>query len=678
MPSRDDGTTNTKCNFENCSASCSQNGFRYLVSDEQERFVDGAPHVFVHHAYLVDKPSDVQDGSELEARVYPEFEKLALHFVQIHRRGKTIDALKTSEIRVINAENDRERFMYDDGKDVVVVLKDVRRGDIIEWAYSISGQNPALGERILFAPRLARNSAVKSLQVRLLVPRASHVQYRLHGNAVAPTVTPVENLVEYLWKQNNVIAVEDEGDTPRWYQPEPWVEFSDYSSWADVAAWALPQYTEPKTLPAELEALISEWRRLDSDSHRLLSVLRFVQEELRYLGMEIGPHSLKPHSPVQTFEQRFGDCKDKTLLFVTILHRLGIDAVPALVASETGRLLPERLPSPYAFDHVIARVRLDANVYWFDPTVASERGDLRARKYADFWYALPIAPDTKGLESVRREPLEQPLSEIEERYDLGSLDGTAILTVNTSYRGVRADEFRSQYEQRSLRELKRDYINYFAKRFDEVTFLDEPTVVDDEVNNVVKTKESYRIAGLFRENEALFTPWSFDEILRLPDVVQRRSPLSVRFPFLGKHRVVLSYETEPKITLPDFDERDPSIRFSVQSELKRTAHQASITYTLESLDDVVSVGGLSSHWALRRRIDSHGGIRLARTQPSHSIEDPRKMRFELLVSATLGALLSGVVAVIWRSIRRTRLVWRTKPFAKFSTADQREESSSVT
>ena len=658
MPNPSDETTTAITTTENRKTLNRGNYFRYLIHDEQERFVDGPPQSFVHLAYVVDKPSDVQYGSELEARFYPQFERLTVHFARIHRGGKSIDALKTAEIRLLNPESDRERFMYDEGKDVVVVLKDVRRGDAIEWAYTTEGENPALKGRVLAAPRLANNAAVKSSLFRLLVTTSSKVQYRLHGIVSVPRVVNREHVVEYRWAQSDVMAVEDEGDTPEWFVAEPWVEFSDFSSWADVAAWALPLYAEPKTLPVELEEQVKRWQKLGSDSEKLLMALRFVQEELRYLGMEIGSHSLKPHSPAQTFEQRFGDCKDKTLLLVTVLHRLGINAVPALVASREGRLLAERLPSPHAFDHVIAKVNLGDDVYWLDPTVTSERGDLRARRFSEYGYALPIASDTTRLEPLTREQLKQPLSEIDEQYELGNLQGPVTLTVNTRLRDSRADEFRSRYEQLTLRDLKRDYINFFAKRYDAIESLGDPTVVDDETNNVVTIQERYRISRVFNENELLLSAWSFDEWLSPPDIVLRKSPLGVGFPFIGQHRIVLSYDDAPDFELPDFDEQDSVLRFSAHGRIEADGHHVTVTYTLASLADAVPVEGVAAHLSLRRRLDARSTFRLERVNEKSPSEPAHNVRVSELIAAGVGvglaALLLGAGRLLryWQNRRR--------------------------
>src|SRR5207245_3226925 len=71
----------------------------------------------------------------------------------------------------------------------------------------------------------------------------------------------------------------------------------------------------------------------ESAEQRVLQALRFVQDEIRYMGVEIGVNSHMPYSPATVVKRRYGDCKDKTLLLITMLRALGISARPALVST---------------------------------------------------------------------------------------------------------------------------------------------------------------------------------------------------------------------------------------------------------------------------------------------------------------------------------------------------------
>ena len=117
-----------------------------------------------------------------------------------------------------------------------------------------------------------------------------------------------------------------------------------------------------------------------------------MQDDIRYTGLEIGAGAYRPSPPAVVLERRFGDCKDKVLLFVTLMRALGFESHPALVHSELGRGIAERVPGPGAFDHAIAKLRWKGRDYWLDATTSGQGGTLATLAQADFGLALVLAP----------------------------------------------------------------------------------------------------------------------------------------------------------------------------------------------------------------------------------------------------------------------------------------------
>jgi len=108
-------------------------------------------------------------------------------------------------------------------------------------------------------------------------------------------------------------------------------------------------FHQPGAALAGFDAPIGLWRGLPDDGQRVLAVLRFLQEEVRYQGIETGAAAYTPASPSAVFARRFGDCKDKTLFCVTVLRALGIDAWPVLVSTDLRQTLRDWLPTAGQF-----------------------------------------------------------------------------------------------------------------------------------------------------------------------------------------------------------------------------------------------------------------------------------------------------------------------------------------
>ena len=88
----------------------------------------------------------------------------------------------------------------------------------------------------------------------------------------------------------------------------------------------------------------------------------FVSREVRYVAIEIGLGSFRPHPPADVLRNRFGDCKDKTFLLRAILDTWGIPSYPVLVRTRNLGPLAEDAPSAAPFNHVVLAVRLPEGV----------------------------------------------------------------------------------------------------------------------------------------------------------------------------------------------------------------------------------------------------------------------------------------------------------------------------
>ena len=135
-----------------------------------------------------------------------------------------------------------------------------------------------------------------------------------------PTVTRSPGETIYEWESRDSPAVESEERTPSWFLTYARVEASDFGGWAEVARTSRDLFAAASGAAPSVDALVQGWGLSSAtEDARVDRAVRFVQDEIRYLGLEMGRNSHQPHPPAQTLERRFGDCKDKAALLVT--HR---------------------------------------------------------------------------------------------------------------------------------------------------------------------------------------------------------------------------------------------------------------------------------------------------------------------------------------------------------------------
>lgn len=569
-------------------------GAYYLLSDSQIRLEAGQLTTYRRVASMATNEAGVGALANIEINFDPSFQTLQLHSINLIRRGQLIPKLASATVRVLQRETELERRIYDGSKTVSVFLEDVRVGDIVDYAYSVQGRNPVFDGRDFGTIVLQYTVPVARIHARLLVPDGKALSVVSRNSAIEARVDRQGDVRVYEWDSRDVPALSIESDAPGWYDPYPQVQWTDFADWSAVSQWAQPLYAIPDRAGPSVQAEIDRIRDAQPTSEgRLLAALRFVQSEIRYLGIEIGPNSHEPNPPDLVLERRFGDCKDKTLLTLTLLHGLGIKAQPALVNTRIQRGLADQPPSPDQFDHVIVRAELDGKPVWLDPTRSTQNADLAHLVQADFDLALVIGRDSGSLVSM--EPERAPVSsrKVHVTFDAQSgLEEPVDFSVVTIVEGERAESMRYLLATTSFEELQKAYLNFYAASFPGLSIVTPMKVKDDERNNRIELTESYRVPDFSARSEsgrlkmAEVPVPDVDELLRGPASPIRNAPLQLSHP--------LDVTVTTEMVLPSAWSIDPSKArvedpaFTFERSIKPAGDRFTITDRYTSLVDEVA------------------------------------------------------------------------------------------
>src|SRR5262249_2137138 len=220
---------------------------------------------------------------------------------------------------------------------------------------------------------------------------------------------------------------------------------------------------------------------------QIAAAIRFVQDDVRYLGIEMGRGSHEPRQPHATLVQRYGDCKDKAFLLGLLLERLGIEAHPALVNTKLRHRLDEFLPSPFLFDHVITQVVDGKQTYWIDPTIAAQGGTLQTIDTPNDERALVVDARTRSLTPIVIGSRAGTF--VDETYNVSGDDAT--LEVTSTYRGRDADDLRGDLSDLTPAEYAKERINLFAADHPHIERAAAPAITDDRNHNVIVVRERY-------------------------------------------------------------------------------------------------------------------------------------------------------------------------------------------
>lgn len=493
----------------------------------------------------------VQNGSEISVSFDPSYEQLIFHNIRIIRGGETINKLQLSNIKTIQQEKELNNFIYNGSLNSVLILEDVRKGDVIEYSYSLKGFNPIFKNRYAEEYSMEFSIPVYDLYYKLIVPAGRKINIKGLNENINPTITSSSSQQVYEWRKTNVLPVHLQDYTPSWYDPYARILVSEYNSWKEVNDWAMGLFPVKKDLSPSLQKKIKEIEsQYNNDAERTSAALRFVQDEIRYMGIEMGENSHKPADPSKVFAQRFGDCKEKSYLLCCMLRAMNINAEPVLISTFAKKQLNNLLPAPTDFDHLTVRVKLDNSYYWFDPTIAYQRGNIKNLFYPDYQTGLVVSDSTTALTPIAFHNVNA--QHVKEYFKVTNMYGGGTLTVTTTSQGNAADATRSDFNNESIQELMNSYQKFYADYYDDIK-ADSLTYRDNDSTGTFITTEYYTIPKFWEFDKGdvkkfSFSPFIIASILKRPKEKDRKMPFRISFPAKYKEEVIVNLPENWKVT----------------------------------------------------------------------------------------------------------------------------------
>lgn len=472
--------------------------------------------------------STLRDVSEPQISFNPAYQRLVIHQLGVIRGGQRLDRLPDARIELMRREQQLERQMIDGVRTALVVLSDVRVGDVVDLAYTLEGENPIFEGRFSALLQLASDAPVERLHLRIEAPP----ERRLAVKAIATDLVPERfeeggrQVIRVLREQ--VPAMADEAATPPWFKVYPALQVSEYASWAELDQWAQRLFTA-EAQPAGIAEKAAEFKAQGgTPPQQVAAALRFVQDEVRYFSASLGESSHRPKPAAKTLAERLGDCKDKTLLLNSLLAAMGFEARPALVSIARNRGIAHYLPSHDQFDHVISRVQIGDAVYFLDPTLTGQGLSLQTRGYYRYGAALVVGQGEAGPQPVVPPDFAQDALAFRQDWDFSQLARPPRLDTSFKASGLAAERWRANLAAVGLERMAEGIGGAYVRLLPGLVGAGQPEVVDDREANQWELKLHFEHPGMGRYQRGVleleFPAAELADALPLPAEARRRYP----------------------------------------------------------------------------------------------------------------------------------------------------------
>jgi len=615
----------------------SQVNLQYLLIDTQRNVKEKT--CYRHFAIKALTQSGTETISQIKIDFDPSYTQVVMHDIRVFREGKWHDRLENARHNLIQRETELEQNLYNGDFTLVYFLDDIREGDIVEYAYSLVGDSPLASSHYTDWGYMQRPSTVEKITHRLLADPSLTFATKLVNIEVDPQIRDLNpSTREWIWEATETPPYVEERHQPVWYNLPARIQMSEYKSWEEVVQNILPLYDLPDDYcSSEMRDLIEGWQKSSNDlSKQALLALRFVQDELRYLGFEDGMGAFQPTDPATTLKRRFGDCKDKTFLLHALLKSMGIHSKMILVHTSRGRTLPDVLPAPFVFNHIVLQLEIGNATYFVDPTWSLQGGSLEKNFFPDYDWGLVLAKNTYALIPLPKPVVENP-TEIDSQFTVVKED-LAHLTMKSTFYGATADSMRRSLKWRGSEKISQNCLSQMQDIYGTASLKEVMETSDDRENNIVTLIESYHLPTRVIQNQKKLDLLSHTLRSYLCSSINpgRCSPYEISYPLWVKERIQI--ET-PYIEWTPFKDNSAKAHeaFFYNSSMEIEKHRACFNFELKHLQDHIPKNALQDSWQMVSEI-SRRGFPCMTVAISHG----SFLDFSFLLLASLTALIAWV------------------------------------
>ena len=568
-------------------------GYYLTLADCQLNLDENAS--YSHDVISVVSYSGITKASQLSVAYDTSYQQLKIHHLYIWRNGVKNDRTNDLSFKVLNNEYNLHNGIYMGLITAYCNLNDIRKDDLIDFAYTLVGKNPIFkNEKYLFIP-LETTNPIDLYSIRILYSKDKDYEYSCTG-CDSSSIVESSFIGNYRQLEINLVnakAFKLEENMPGWIIPYKYFSLTSFKTWKEVNNWAQNVFAikEP-----DLNTVFKEiFTGKETMDEKINKIINYSQDEIRYMGIESGIGSIKPFPPDQVVKQRFGDCKDKSLLLVSLLKKIGIhQAYPVLVNTYMKQNIDKFYPSNEVFNHCIVKFEFNDSTYWVDPTLTQQGGDYKNLSIADFGKVLVIgaASDTLSKMTIRN-----VISDINitEEYTMKSFTDPASLVIKSIRSGFEADIRRTMLEQQSVEDISKYVTDDLKRYYPTANKTDDILLGDDIKNNIFTTTYKYEVNGFWQDGDKLsdkklsgYWIFKFEPNTLYPDLnqtacIKRKFDYALSFPSNMVYKVIFHFPKDLLIQDGFIKHDNAAFYFDEKIEqLSSNSFQVSYSYKTKS------------------------------------------------------------------------------------------------
>ncbi len=517
---------------------------------------------------------------------YDESEKIVrIQAVVYDNLGREINKYRQKDFEDVSAVSGGT--LYSDSRVQYLNYTPISYPYTVEFSSETKTKNTGYLPSFYFLDNFLISSEVNKFTINFVSETVKPILKEQNFEGFKIKKTTSENSIQYLSK--NIPAIKYEALSPNFGEVVPKVTsrlvnfylegyVGKIENWNDVGQWMHSNLINGRDeLLEETKSKVhSLVNGIDSDLKKAKIIYKYVQENTRYISVQVGIGGMQPIRAIDVDKVKYGDCKGLSNYTMALLKEVGVTAYYTHVESGTEKISFESdFPSLAAGDHVILAIPYEDSYYWIDCTSQIHPfgfiGD-----FTDGRQVLVIKPEGGELVSTQAYINNENYKLTKANYTISNDNAIdALVTIKT--KGIQYDnhfvlkedkpeDVKGYYKSiwSNINNLKIEKFN-FEDDNDQVEFLENVTIAAENY----ATKSGQRL---------LFSINPFNKNNNIPKRYRSRTlPLKIERGFVD--------EDQYKIQIPD------GYTIEAMPEAKNIENEFgsySVTYKVDELDNSIN------------------------------------------------------------------------------------------
>ncbi|RPH32208.1 MAG: DUF3857 domain-containing protein [Bacteroidales bacterium] len=523
--------------------------------------------IFSEHKILkINNESGKDTYSDIQIGYDASFQSLDIEKVRVYYNDGNVFEIPSYFIRTITPWTGS----YSNYKIATINLPNIVLNSVIEYKYKLTNHHCLHPNDFQFEVNIQDDIPIINQKHEITHSKDKKLNLK-YSESYRPIYSEDIDNSYYSWHVKNTKPLKIEKNS-KIFDYLPFIKGSFFKSWREVYDWLKPYYLGSNLeLSDDLKNFLKTLTRDVSDeSEKVRLAYNWINENIRYIAIEIGQGGVYPRNANEIYNNRFGDCKDQSILLVSFLRELGIKAYPVLI-NTSPRVDMDTTLHNLEFTHCITYVELK-NKNFFCDVIAKQTPFNYLHPVDQNRYCYVIKDENY---KIMRTPISEPVENLElKEMKIQMLKNGDLRVEKNNYSfGENNTANKNYFIDKSKDEIKEviQYdISYFCPgatldkyEIQNLNIIDKPIIINETFfipNGVIK------ISGgkwLFKIPTVYF---SFDEV----DMTERKYDLHYETTAQKKYNIEISIPQDYKIDrLPeDMIVKSDEVDFTYKYSLK--------------------------------------------------------------------------------------------------------------